>query len=215
MKVFDYKVIEKDTTFSTMDSIRYMNHYMHNSFVAMEPENGFVRAWVGDINFKFWQYDKVAQSKRQPGSTFKLFVYTAAMMHGMSPCDTRTDKAVTWNYVENGKQKAWSPHNSDGRFMGSEMTLKHAFARSVNSVAVQLAQEVGIPEIVKYAHLLGIRTPLETQPSVCLGSSDVNLLELVNSFSTVVNEGNYHDPVLVTRIEDRDGKVVLEYTPEQ
>ncbi|MDD2797585.1 MAG: transglycosylase domain-containing protein [Bacteroidales bacterium] len=215
MKVFDYKVIEQDTTFSTMDSIRYMNHFMHNSFVAMEPENGFVRAWVGDINFKFWQYDNVAQSRRQPGSTFKLFVYTAAMMHGMAPCDTRTDQPVTWNYVEKGQQKSWTPKNSDGHFSGTTMTLKHAFARSVNSVAVQIAQEVGIPEIVKYAHLLGIRTPLEEKPSLCLGSSDVSLLELVNSFSTVVNEGNYHDPVLVTRIEDRDGKVVFEYAPEQ
>ncbi len=215
MKVFDYKVIEQDTTFSTMDSIRYMNHYMHNSFVAMEPENGCVRAWVGDINFKFWQYDNVAQSRRQPGSTFKLFVYTAAMMHGMSPCDMRTDQPVTWNYVEKGAQKSWTPKNSDGHFSGSSVTLKHAFARSINSVAVQVAQEVGIPEIVKYAHLLGIQTPLEEKPSLCLGSSDVSLLELVNSFSTVVNEGMYHDPVIVTRIEDRDGNVVFENKPEQ
>jgi penicillin-binding protein 1A len=215
MKVFDYKLIEKDTTFSTMDSIRYMNHYMHNSFVAMEPENGCVRAWVGDINFKFWQYDNVAQSRRQPGSTFKLFVYTAAMMHGMSPCDMRTDKPVSWNYVEKGQQKSWTPKNADGHFSGTEISLKHAFARSINSVAVQIAQEVGIPEVVKYAYLLGIKTPLEEKPSLCLGSSDVSLLELVNSFSTVVNEGMYHDPVIVTRIEDRDGNVVFENKPEQ
>ena len=93
-KVFDYKTGAKDTTLSVMDSIRYMNHFMHTGFVAMEPNTGEVKAWVGDINFNFWQYDKVAQSKRQPGSTFKLFVYTAAMMHGLAPCDYRTDQPV-------------------------------------------------------------------------------------------------------------------------
>ena len=214
-KVFDYKRGEKDTTLSVMDSIRYMNHFMHSSFVAMEPETGNVRAWVGDIDFKFWQYDKVAQAKRQPGSTFKLFVYTAAIMNGKSPCDMMTDKPVTWNYVEKGESKSWSPHNANGQFSGRSVSLKHAFGRSINSVAVQLAQEVGIKEIVKYAHLLGIRTPLEEQPSLCLGSSDVSLLELVNSFATVVNEGMYHDPILVTRIEDKDGKIIYQPNTEQ
>lgn len=214
-KVFDYNKIEKDTTLSVMDSIRYMNHFMHSSFVAMEPNTGNVKAWVGDINFKFWQYDKVAQSKRQPGSTFKLFVYTAAMLHGKSPCDKITDKPVTWEYTENGKTKTWSPHNANGTFLGYSMTLKHAFARSINTVAVQLAQEIGIPEIIRTAHIMGIKTPLENQPSTCLGASDVSLLELVNSFGTVINEGMYHDPILVSRIEDKNGKVIFQAKTEQ
>jgi len=214
-KVFDYDLIEKDTTLSVMDSIRYMNHFMHTSFVAMEPNTGNVKAWVGDINFKFWQYDKVAQSKRQPGSTFKLFVYTAAMLHGKAPCDKITDKRVTWEYKENGETKSWTPHNANGTYLGYSMTLKHAFARSINTVAVQLAQEVGIPEIIKTAHLLGIKTPLDNKPSTCLGSSDVSLLELVNSFGTVVNEGMYHDPILVSRIEDKNGKVIYQAATEQ
>lgn len=209
-KVFDYKLGEKDTTFSVMDSIRYMSRFMHASFMAMEPASGEVKAWVGDINFKFWQYDKVGQSKRQPGSTFKLFVYTTAMMHGHSPCDNITDKYVKWDYMENGKPKSWVPRNANGAYLGYNMTLKHAMARSINTVAVQLAQEVGIPEIIKTAHLLGIKTPLEDKPSTCLGSSDVSLLELVNSYSTIINEGMYHDPVLVTRIEDKNGNVVYE-----
>jgi penicillin-binding protein 1A len=192
-----------------------MNHFMHTSFVAMEPNTGNVKAWVGDINFKFWQYDKVAQSKRQPGSTFKLFVYTAAMLHGKAPCDKITDKRVTWEYEENGETKSWTPHNANGTYLGYSMTLKHAFARSINTVAVQLAQEVGIPEIIKTAHLLGIKTPLDNKPSTCLGSSDVSLLELVNSFGTVVNEGMYHDPILVSRIEDKNGKVIYQAATEQ
>jgi len=209
-KVFDYETGEKEMNLSIMDSIRYMNRFMHSSFVAMEPESGNVKAWVGDIDFKFWQYDKVAQSKRQPGSTFKLFVYTAAMMHGMSPCDMMTDKTVTWKYKEGSNDKAWTPRNANGYCLGYPVSLKNAFAQSINTIAVQVAQIVGIPEIIKYAHLLGIQTPLEDKPSTCLGSSDVSLLELVNSFGTVVNEGNYHEPIMVTRIEDKDGTVIYE-----
>ena len=214
-KVFDYETGEKQVLMSIMDSIRYMNHFMHSSFVAMEPQTGNVKAWVGDISFKFWQYDKVAQSKRQPGSTFKLFVYTAAMMHGMSPCDMMVDKPVTWKYDETGKQKAWTPHNANGYCLNYPVSLKNAFAQSINTIAVQIAQQVGIPEIIKYAYLLGIKTPLENQPSTCLGSSDVSLLELVNSFGTVINEGVAHDPILITRIEDQDGNVIYQPKTEQ
>jgi penicillin-binding protein 1A len=209
MKVFDYKSGIKDTTFSTMDSIRYMSHFLHAGFVAMEPNTGQVKAWVGDINFNHWKYDKVGQSKRQPGSTFKLFVYTAAMMHGMSPCDTRVDGPVSWEYMEKGQPKIWKPNNVDYSFRGN-VTLKYAFARSINSIAVKLAQEVGIEEVIKYAHLLGIKTELENMPSTSLGSSDVSLLELVNSFGTIVNEGIHCEPVLVTKIEDHEGNVIYE-----
>jgi penicillin-binding protein 1A len=206
-KVFDYKTGAKDTTLSVMDSIRYMNHFMHTGFVAMEPNTGEVKAWVGDINFNFWQYDKVAQSKRQPGSTFKLFVYTAAMMHGLAPCDYRTDQPVKWDYMENGEPKSWQPNNVDYTYRGN-VTLKYAFAKSINTIAVQLAKEVGIEAVIQAAHLLGIKTKLEDKPSTSLGASDVSLLELVNSFGTVVNEGIHNEPVLVTRIEDADGHVI-------
>lgn len=215
VKVFDYKLGEKDTTLSIMDSIRYMNHFMHTGFVVMEPNTRHVKAWVGDINFNYWQYDKVAQSKRQPGSTFKLFDYTAAIMNGKAPCDIITDRPITWKYMENGKPKSWSPQNTDWNFLPYPMSLKHAFARSINSVAVQVSQEVGIAEVIKYAHLLGIKTPLEDKPSTCLGSSDVSLLELVNSYGTVINEGLYQDPIVVVRIEDKDGNVIYEPKTEQ
>lgn len=214
-KVFDYKLGEKDTTLSIMDSIRYMNHFMHTGFVVMEPNTRYVKAWVGDINFKYWQYDKVAQSKRQPGSTFKLFDYTAAIMNGKAPCDIVTDRPITWKYMEKGKPKSWSPQNTDWNFLSYPMSLKHAFARSINSVAVQVSQEVGITEVIKYAHLLGIKTPLEDKPSTCLGSSDVSLLELVNSYGTVINEGLYQEPIVVLRIEDKDGNVIYEPKSDQ
>jgi penicillin-binding protein 1A len=116
--------------------------------------------------------------------------------------------------MENGAEKSWKPNNANRQYIGS-ITLKHAFARSINTVAVQLAQEVGISEVIKYAHLLGIKTRLENKPSTCLGSSDVSLLELVNSFGTVVNEGMYHEPVLVTRIENKDGQIVYQAKTNQ
>jgi penicillin-binding protein 1A len=212
--VFDYKEGKKVIQMSTMDSIRYMERFMHCGFVAMEPQTGFVKAWVGDINFNFWKYDKVL-SQRQPGSTFKLFVYTEAMNKGLSPCDLREDKYITWDVMEKGQPKVWTPHNANGNFSGQMLTLKAAFARSINSIAVAVAKEVGIHDIVRTAAAMGIKTPLHEIPSVSLGSSDVSLLELVNAYSTVINEGMTHDPILVTRIEDRDGKVIYEYNDEQ
>lgn len=214
LKVFDYKDGVKDTTFSCMDSIRYMERFMHTGFVAMEPQTGYVKAWVGDINFETWKYDKVI-SKRQPGSTFKLFVYATAIEKGLSPCDTRPDNYITWDVMEKGELVKWVPRNANGEYTGQNLTLKAAFARSINTIAVKLAQETGTEAIIKTAHAMGIKTPLNNIPSISLGSSDVSLLELVNSYCTVVNEGKTHDPVLVTRIEDHDGNVLYEYKPVQ
>lgn len=214
LKVFDYKDGVKDTTFSCMDSIRYMERFMHTGFVAMEPQTGYVKAWVGDINFETWKYDKVI-SKRQPGSTFKLFVYATAIEKGLSPCDTRPDNYITWDVMDKGELVKWVPRNANGEYTGQNLTLKAAFARSINTIAVKLAQETGTEAIIKTAHAMGIKTPLNNIPSISLGSSDVSLLELVNSYCTVVNEGKTHDPVLVTRIEDHDGNVLYEYKPVQ
>ena len=210
LKVFDYKTGVKDTTFSAMDSIRYMERFMHTGFVAMEPQTGFVKAWVGDINFETWKYDKVL-SKRQPGSTFKLFVYATAIEKGMSPCDTRPDNYISWDVMDKGEMVKWVPRNANGEYTGENLSLKAAFARSINTIAVKLTQEVGVEEVVKTAHAMGIKTPLNKIPSVGLGSSDVSLLELVNSYCTVVNDGKTHDPVLVTRIEDHDGNLLYQH----
>lgn len=212
VKVFDFKKGTKELIMSTMDSIRYMVRFLHCGFVAMEPQNGYVKAWVGDIDFETWQYDKV-RSKRQPGSTFKLFVYAEAFNKGLGPCDERIDQPVHWDLTPFGNDTTWSPGNANGLFSYSPMTLKHAFARSINSIAVQVAEEVGIRSIIRTAHAMGITSELEETPSVCLGSSDVSLLELVNSYCTVVNEGMVQEPVLVTRIEDNEGNVIYKHTP--
>lgn len=207
VKLFDYDG-EKEEEMSTIDSIRYMVKFMHAGFVSMEPQNGHVKAWVGDIDFKSWKYDKVT-AMRQPGSTFKLFVYTEAMNQGLTPCDRRLDDYISLDVMnEKGELEPWRPHNANGYFTGDSIPLLAAFAQSINSVAVRVGMEVGTSNIVKAAHNMGIKSPLHDTPSISLGSSDVNLLELVNAYSTVVDDGRVHEPVLVTKIVDRHGKVI-------
>ena len=199
-----------------MDSIRYMVKFMHCGFVAMDPHNGHVKAWVGDIDFKSWKYDKVT-AMRQPGSTFKLFVYTEAMNQGLSPCDRRRDEFISmkvWDAQKN-KEVNWCPTNANGYFTGDTIPLKSAFAQSINSIAVKLGQEMGISNIIETANAMGIKSKLDNAPALALGASDVNLLELVNAYSTVVNDGKMHEAVLVTRILDSDGNEVYTAPTEQ
>lgn len=207
MKVFSWDGY-RDTSLSFLDSIRYTNYFLHAGFVAIEPQNGFVKAWVGGIDHQYFKFDHVKKSKRQPGSTFKAFVYAAAMDHGYGPCDKLSDVPVTYNYVENGKNMSWSPRNADGEFSGKEVSLKYGFAKSINSIAVQLTKEMGWEKVIEYAYKMGIKTKLSSVPSVCLGSSDVSLYELVSAYGTIINEGQAVEPVLITHITDKDGNVI-------
>ena len=209
VKLFDYEKGQIEKEMSSMDSIRYMVKFMHCAMVAMEPETGAVRAWVGDIDFKTWKYDKVV-AQRQPGSTFKLFVYSEAFNQGLTPCDKRRDEYISMQVLDKktGQMKTWTPHNANGRFSNDSITLKSAFARSINSIAVRVGQEMGIKNVIRTAQEMGIKSPLDDEPSLALGSSDVNLLELVNAYSTVANDGEHHVPVVVTRILDKDGNEV-------
>ena len=209
VKLFDYEKGEIEAEMSTLDSIRYMVHFMHCAMVAMEPQTGAVKAWVGDIDFKHWKYDK-ATAMRQPGSTFKLFVYTEAMNQGLCPCDKRRDEYFSMEVYDakKGEMTRWTPSNANGYFTGDSMPLKTAFARSINSVAVRLGQEMGIKRIIETAKKMGIKSKLDDAPSLALGSSDVNLVEMVNAYCTVADNGRHHEPVLVTHILDKDGNEV-------
>ena len=193
VRLFDYENGHIEREMSTLDSIRYMEHFMHCGFVAIEPQTAM----------------------RQPGSTFKLFVYTEAMNQGLTPCDRRVDSYFAMKVYDKGKEVTWAPTNANGYFTGDSMPLKAAFAQSINSVAVKLGQEVGIDRIVQTAHGMGIKSKLDPTPSLTLGSSDVNLLELVNSYATVANDGKMHEPVLVTRILDRDGNEIYSAPEEE
>ena len=216
VKLFDYGQGKIERQMSTMDSIRYMVRFMHCGFVAMEAETGQVKAWVGDVDFNSWKYDKVT-AQRQPGSTFKLFVYTEAMNQGLTPCDRRVDSYFAMKAWDPAKKEetTWAPTNANGYFTGDSMPLKVAFAQSINSIAVKVGQEVGIQNIANTAKNMGIKSKLDPTPSLALGSSDVNLLELVNSYCTIANDGKMHEPVLVLRILDRDGKEIYTGPTEQ
>lgn len=212
VKVFTWDNDQLETTLdlSVVDSVKYMVKFMHCAFVAMEPQTGEVKAYVGDISFRSWKYDK-ARAQRQPGSTFKLFVYTEAMNQGLTPCDKRRDEFFSMDVWDAKKKESvrWTPSNADGVFSGDSMPLKSAFAKSINSVAVRLGQEMGIRRIAETAYKMGIKSPLdESAPSLALGSSDINLLELTNAYCTVADDGKHHETTLVTKIVDSKGAEV-------
>lgn len=218
VRLFDYANGSIEKEMSSMDSIRYMVKFMHCGFVAIEPQTGHVKAWVGDIDFDSWKYDKVT-ADRQPGSTFKLFVYTEAMQQGLTPCDRRQDSYFAMKVYDAHQKKevTWAPTNANGYFTGDSLPLKTAFAQSINSVAVKVGLECGISNVAKTAYDMGIgqsdygtnvTTKLDETPSLSLGSSDVKLLELVNSYATVANSGRAREVVLVTKIVNSDGKEV-------
>lgn len=210
----DEENFSKDTIMSTLDSLEYYKRFLHAGFVSMDPFSGNVKAWVGGIDYRFFKYDHVFQGKRQPGSTFKPFVYAAALSKGFSPCDRRPNSPITINYTENGEAKSWSPHNSDYEFTGEEFTLRRAMAKSVNVVAARITQEIGWNTVVEEAHNCGITSSLKSVPSICLGSSDVSLFELVGAYSTFINNGVWIEPNYLTRIDDHNGKTVERFTPK-
>lgn len=215
MRVFTWKG-EKDTTFSSMDSLGYYKRFLHAGFIVMDPFTANIKAWVGGINYKYFKFDHVRQAKRQPGSTFKPFMYAAAFENGWGPCDKLTDMPVHIRFRDpvTNRDTVWAPHNADYVFTGMNMTLRHALGRSVNSVAAQLTEKIGWETVIDYAHRIGIKSPLDTVPSVALGASDVSLYELVSAYCTFMNQGIATDPIFITRIEDRNGKIIKQFSPK-
>ncbi len=210
MKVFSWDgEIEKN--FSTLDSLEYYSKLLNTGMMTMDPFNGHIKVWVGGINNKYFKFDHVKQAKRQAGSTFKPFAYLAALESGMDPCDRYTDKPVRITYQENHEEKVWEPRNASYSFSYQEMSLRHAMARSVNSITAQITEEIGAEKVVEYAHKCGIESKLKTVPSVSLGPNDVSVYEMVRAYATFLNKGNTTEPILVQRITDKDGKVLEEF----
>ena len=209
LSVFSWKG-EIDTLMSPIDSLKYYKRFLQTGFMAMDPHSGEVKAWVGGNNHKYFKYDHVKQGKRQPGSTFKPFVYTAAIEHGYTPCYEARDVKVSFEVV--GDPPTWSPENANGKYTGDLMTLRQGLARSVNSITAFLMKQVTPETVVKYAHNMGIESDLDAVPALCLGVSDVSLFELVGAYSTFVNRGFHNDPIFVKRIEDKNGNVIQEFT---
>lgn len=209
MTVFTWKG-EKDTTLTPMDSIRYYKSYLQAGFMSMEPQTGYVKAWVGGIDHVHFKYDHVKVAKRQVGSTFKPFVYALAIQEGYSPCYRVPDVPVT---IEREGLPAWTPRNSDGKYSGKELTLKKALANSVNSVTAHLMKQFGPEAVIDIARRMGISSQMEAVPAICLGTPEISVFEMVGANSTFANKGNWIEPVFVTRIEDKNGKVLQDFTP--
>jgi penicillin-binding protein 1A len=181
--------------------------------MTIEPSTGYIKDWVGGIDFKYFNYDHVNQARRQAGSTFKPFAYVTALDNGFTPCDKFTDKRVSIKYKnDRGVDTVWEPNNADFKFSGMEMSLRWAMGKSVNSITAQLTEQVGWDKIVQYAHKLGIESPLKSVPSVSLGSNDVSVYEMVRAYSTFLNKGTKIDPLLVTKITDQDGNVLATFS---
>ena len=210
MRVFSWDG-ERDTIFSSMDSLNYYKRFLQTGMMAMDPISGDIKAWVGGINHEYFKFDHVKQGTRQPGSTFKPFVYGLAMESGYSPCETRKD--ISPSFKVSGT--AWSPDNANGtKGSGEEMTLREAMAESVNSITAQVMQELGPENVVEFASRAGIESKLEAVPALCLGTSDVSVFEMVGAYSTFVNNGIHIKPLFITRIEDKNGNVIENFVPK-
>jgi len=211
MKVFSWDG-EKDTTFSTIDSIKYYARILNTGMMTIEPSTGKIKVWVGGIDHRYFNYDHVNQSKRQAGSTFKPFAYVTALDNGFTPCDKFTDQPVSIKFTDNGKPDVWEPQNADFHFTYQEMSLRWAMGKSVNSITAQVTEKVGWDKVVDYAHKCGIESPLKSVPSVSLGTNDVSVYEMVRAYSTFLNKGNRLDPILVSKITDQDNNTLAEFT---
>lgn len=211
MRVFSYRG-EIDTVLTPYDSIKYYKSFLQTGFMAMEPQTGYVKAWVGGINHKHFKYDHVKVGRRQVGSTFKPFVYAMAIQEGYSPCYQLPCVKVC---IPDGMGNDWCPVNAAGdeKYENKMITLKLALAMSINYISAELIKRFGPEAVVSLARRMGITAPLEAVPSICLGTPDISVFEMVGANSTYVNKGTYIQPTFVTRIEDKNGKVLEDFIP--
>ncbi len=213
MTVFTWKG-ERDTIMTPLDSIRYYKHFLQAGLMSMEPQTGQIKAWVGGINYKYFQYDHVGQGARQVGSTFKPFVYATAIEQlGMSPCDTLLDAPFMIHKGRHHVTEDWEPRNSDNKYRGM-MTLKKALANSVNIISAKLIDKTGPEAVVALTHKLGVNSEIPMQPSIALGAVDITVQDMVAAYSTFANQGVYIKPQFISRIEDKNGAVIYEPVPE-
>ena len=213
MSIFSWKG-EIDTIMKPKDSMLYYKTFLHTGVMSMEPQTGHVKAWVGGINMRNFQYDHVKQGKRQVGSTFKPFVYATAIdqLH-LSPCDTFPNTPITIEAMKFGNPQSWTAKNSDGKY-GGFRTLKSALANSINTITARLMDKVGPEPVIDMARNLGIESDIPAVPAIALGTPDLSVYEMVAAYGTFANKGVYNKPVMVTRITDKNGTTLFQFTPE-
>lgn len=213
MKIFSWKG-EIDTLMTPTDSIRYYKHFLQAGVMSMEPKTGHIKAWVGGIDYKYFQYDHVGQGARQVGSTFKPFVYATAIEQlGMSPCDSIIDSPFMIHKGRHNVTEDWEPKNSDRQYRGM-VTLRRALANSINTVSAKLMDKVGPEAVVALTKKLGVKSDIPIQPSIALGAVEITVEDMVAAYSTFANQGVYIKPQFISRIEDKNGVVLYETVPE-
>lgn len=213
MRVFSWKG-ERDTVMTPNDSIRYYKHFLQSGVMSMDPETGYVKAWVGGINYKHFQYDHVKQGARQVGSTFKPFVYaTAIEQQGYSPCDSIIDAPFTIPKGRHNVTETWTPKNSNSEYRGM-ITLKKALALSINTVSAKLIDRVGPEAVVELTKKLGVKSDIPAQPSIALGAVEITVHDMVAAYGTFANQGIYIKPEVITKIEDKNGNILYQTMPE-
>jgi penicillin-binding protein 1A len=213
MKVFSWKG-DRDTIMSPNDSLKYYKHFLRSGLLSIEPQTGHIKAWVGGIDSKHFKYDAVAQQKRQVGSTFKPFVYATAINQlRMSPCDMLPNIRYTIPKGKYGIPEAWTPDNSSNKY-GGMVTLKDGLAGSINTISVNLIDKVAPINVVRLAKAAGIETDIKANPSIALGAVDLSLYEMVSAYSTFANKGLRVSPMIITRIEDKNGTVLKDFVPQ-
>ena len=213
MTIFTWKG-DKDTTMTPMDSIRYYKGFLQTGFMSMDPQTGYIKAWVGGISHKFFQYDHVEIGHaRQVGSTFKPFVYALAIQEGYSPC-YRVPNVKTCIDMPAG-QPLYCPENSAGeeKLAGRMLTLQQALAFSINYVSAYLIKQFGAQAVADLAHRMGIVSKIDPIPSICLGTPEISVFEMVGANATFANKGTWIQPTFITRIEDKNGKVLADFVP--
>ena len=213
MTVFTWQG-DKDTLMSPMDSIMYYKGLYQVGMMSMEPQTGHVKAWVGGNDYQYFKYDHVKQGKRQVGSTFKPFVYASAIVEkNYSPCMEVPNAKICIEKGEYGLIEDWCPSNSDDEYGGTK-SLKHALANSMNTVTTFLMKQIGPRPVINLARKMGITGDIPEVPSIALGTVDLSVYEMVGSYTTFANKGRYVEPIMITRIEDKNGVVLEEFTPE-
>ncbi len=210
MKVFSWEG-PKDTIMTPKDSIRYYKYFLHVGLMSVEPQTGYVRAYVGDINYDYFKYDNVSLSKRQVGSTFKPFVYSIAMEDKISPCHKVPNVPITIDLPEGQQPPTWTPTFSHSEKDGEMVSLKYGLAHSLNQISAWIMKKYGPVKIREMAYKTGIKSWVPAVPSLCVGAAEVRLSEMVSAYTTYANEGIHSEPVFVTRIEDKNGNVIAKF----
>jgi len=205
---------EIDTLLSPRDSIKYNKFFIHSGMMSMDPKTGHVKAYFGGINYKHFKYDHVKIGKRQVGSTFKPFLYSLAMQEGYTPCSEVSNVPVVFDKTRWRLEKDWVPKNSGDEFDEMSLTLKFGLANSINTVTAYIMKQFGPHAVVDLAKKIGIHSKILAVPSLCLGTFDLSVYEMVGAYSTFVNKGVWTEPIFVTRIEDKNGVVLEDFLPK-